>query len=178
MHGDLNQDIGYFEGQQPYQPPPQQPYYPPPQQGYGPPQGYYGPQPGYGPPQGPPVGPYAPPARPETVKPLVGGILLIIVAIEAFVYGGILATGASMLGSMSDIPGMGGLSTILLVCGIIFIVLGILVVLGGISAITRKSWPLALIGSIIGIFTIGFYFTGSLLSIIALILIAISKDEF
>jgi uncharacterized membrane protein HdeD (DUF308 family) len=116
--------------------------------------------------------------RQQTAKPLVAGILLIIVAIEAFAYGGILASGAEIVGAMSDVPGAEEVSTLLLICGIIFIVFGILAIVGGISSITRKSWALALIGSILGLFTIGFYFTGSILSIISLILIAISKNEF
>jgi hypothetical protein len=40
-------------------------------------------------------------------------------------------------------------------------------------------WPLALIGAIFGLFTFGlFFFEASILSLIALILIAISKNEF
>jgi hypothetical protein len=170
IQNQTNENFG-AQGQPPYYPPQQQyqqsPYQPP----YQPPG--YGPQP---PPGMPPGAPMIP--RQQTAKPLVAGILLIIVAIEAFAYGGILASGAEIVGAMSDVPGAEEVSTLLLICGIIFIVFGILAIVGGISSITRKSWALALIGSILGLFTIGFYFTGSILSIISLILIAISKNEF
>jgi hypothetical protein len=125
-----------------------------------------------------PPGPMGPPSKSSSPLPIVAGILLIIVALQAYIVGGALFVGSEMFASISDVPGADTLSDILKVCGIIFIILGILVIIGAISAITKKSWGLALVGSIIGIFTLGYYLTGTLLSIVALILIALSKDEF
>jgi hypothetical protein len=175
-----NQNTGNYEAQDqpPYQPPPQDYQQPYPQQDYGPPPGGdpYGAPPG-APPPGAPMGPM-PPVK-QSPLPLVAGILLIIVAIQAFAVGGILVAGAEIVGSaLGSMPGAEEAKTLLMICGAIFIVFGIMVIIGGVSAITRKSFALALIGSILGIFTVGYYFTGSILSIVALILIAISKDEF
>ena len=68
--------------------------------------------------------------------------------------------------------------TIIVVCGAIFIVLGIIELLGGIMALRRKMWALALVGSILGLFTFGFYGISSILSLVALIILAISRKEF
>jgi len=45
------------------------------------------------------------------------------------------------------------------------------------QAFLRKSWGFAVVGAIFGLLTIGAYRIGAVLSIVALILIAISKDE-
>ena len=71
-----------------------------------------------------------------------------------------------------------GFETILLVCGLIGITFSAFALLGGIMAIQRKMWGLALVGSILGLFIIGPVFISSLLSLIALILIAITHREF
>ena len=56
---------------------------------------------------------------------------------------------------------------------------GIIEILGGIMALRRKMWGLALVGSILGLFFFGWLgFEASLLSFIALILLVISKKEF
>ncbi|KYK29735.1 MAG: hypothetical protein AYK23_04970 [Candidatus Proteinoplasmatales archaeon SG8-5] len=68
--------------------------------------------------------------------------------------------------------------SILMVCGVIFIIFSILALLGGIMAITRKSWGFAVVGAIFGLLTIGPYGLGFVLGLVALILIIISKDEF
>ncbi|MEE8564982.1 MAG: hypothetical protein V3S79_01205, partial [Candidatus Thermoplasmatota archaeon] len=50
--------------------------------------------------------------------------------------------------------------------------------LGGIISIKRKMWGFTIVMSIIGLFTIGPFLLSSILSLIALILIALSKKEF
>jgi cobalamin synthase len=45
-------------------------------------------------------------------------------------------------------------------------------------ALRRKMWALALVGSILGLFTFGFYGISSILSLVALIILAISRKEF
>ena len=79
--------------------------------------------------------------------------------------------------SFMTIPGAEWFGTIWMICGVIGIILSIIVLVGGVMAIKKKNWAFALIGSIIGLVSVGFYL-GSLLSLIALILIVISKDEF
>jgi len=123
---------------------------------------------------------YGPPpmAKPQTWKPMLAGILLIIAAIDGMSFWGFLAFAGAAMSSI--IPGFGGaLSAIFLICGAIAIVFGIIAILGGIMAIRRKMWALALVGSILGLFFLGWAgFEASLMSFIALILLAISRNEF
>ncbi len=168
MQESLNQNPGNFEaqGQPPYQPPPQQQpqYQPPPYQ-----QPPYGPQPpGYG---APPPG-YGPPPK-KTGLPLVAGILLIIAGILAAANWAYVAFVVS--DAVSIVPGA---EEIVMVCGAIGIVLSLITLIGGIMAVQRKVWALALIGSILGLFIMGPFFLSSLLSLVALILVARSKNEF
>lgn len=60
----------------------------------------------------------------------------------------------------------------------ILIILSIVTFMGVISSIRRRHSDVAIVGSIIGIFTIGFFLLGSLLSIIAFYFILQSKEEF
>ena len=69
------------------------------------------------------------------------------------------------------------MSGIYVVCGIIIIVFAIFAILGGIMALQRKMWALALVGAILGLLSFGF-FISSILSIIAIVLLAISKSDF
>jgi hypothetical protein len=163
VRGGSNQNIGNFEaqGQPPYQQPPYQQQYqqPPPQYpGYGPPPGA---------PPGPPMGPYGPPAKPQSAKPVIGGVLILLGGIIGIIsWGWTLAVGTAF----SFIPGLGAL---LMVCGIIGVVLSIIALLGGIFAIKRQKYGLALVGGICSLL-VGYFILG----LIGLILVAISKDEF
>lgn len=124
----------------------------------------------------------APPGPPmgmgvqKTAKPIAGGILVAIAGILALYQG---ASIAFLGGGIAAIPGLGGLGleTILYVCGAIFIIFGLIALLGGIMALQRKMWGLALVGSILGLLGLGLLI-GSILALIGLILIAISKSEF
>ena len=140
--------------------------YPPPAY---PPPGY--PPPGYPPPGYPPSG-YPPPGYrpPRSNTPTVAGILLIIAGIDG------LINWIAAAVVLSSFPIFG--SEFALLCGALGTIFGIFAIIGGIMAIQRKVWALALIGSILGLFTVGFIFEASILSLVALILIAISKDEF
>lgn len=60
----------------------------------------------------------------------------------------------------------------------IIVLFSMIALLGAISSIRRRHSDVAIIGSIVGIFTIGFFLSGSILSIIALYLILQSKEEF
>jgi len=117
----------------------------------------------------------APPAKPQTMMPMIAGILLILSAIIAIAFWAYVAFVAAAFASF--LP-MGGLTTIIAICGGIFIILGIIELLGGVMALRRKMWALALVGSILGLFTVGFYGLSSILSLVGLIILAISRKEF
>ncbi len=128
-------------------------------------------------PQYPPQATYAQPMMPmqpeKTAKPVVAGALLIVAALIAIIDWGMIIVGSSQLDAF-----LPGLSSIVTVCGAIGLIFGIFALIGGVFALQRKMWGLALVGSILGLLTIGFLFLSSLFSLIALILIAISKSEF
>ena len=66
----------------------------------------------------------------------------------------------------------GTVGTILAIIAIVVLALAILELLGGISALQRKRWGLALAGSIAAAVP------GNVLGILAIIFLAMSKDEF
>lgn len=100
-----------------------------------------------------------PQQKKQSAMPVVGGVLILLVGIGYLVGGGVLVAGSSMF-----LFGGGVL------CGAVVLVLGIVAILGGIFAIERKNFAIALIG---GIFTVP-----SILGLVGLILLAVSKDEF
>ena len=69
-------------------------------------------------------------------------------------------------------------STDLVWCSSIVIILSIATIFGFIASWKRKHFDAAIVGCIVGIFTVGFYFIGSILSIAALFLLLKSKEEF
>ncbi len=122
----------------------------------------------------------------KTWKPIVAGILNIIagvlsllgaigviIGIIFFVSVGTQPFLTDMWGDLGDL-GIGlNFLIILLVIGAIFsAILGILPLLGGIYALQRKKWGLALAGSIVAIFS------STPLGIASTILVAVAKDEF
>lgn len=64
-----------------------------------------------------------------------------------------------------------------LLCVAIIGVFSVFALLGGLFSLRKKNFAIAIVGAILGIFTLGF-FIGSILSILALIFIAISKNAF
>lgn len=109
----------------------------------------------------------APTAKKESAMPTIGGILIIIAGIlELIVAAGLIAGGTALLGIS-----FGG-SGFLVVCGVIVAILGLVALLGGVFAIQRKHFGLAVLGGILGL--LGWFIPG----LIGLILIAISRDEF
>jgi hypothetical protein len=101
----------------------------------------------------------APQQKKESGMPVAGGVLVLIGGILYLGAGGVAMAGSSFVGLAGGV-----------LCGAVVLVLGILGILGGIFAIQRKSFAIALIG---GIFTVP-----TILGLIGLILIAVSKDEF
>ncbi len=63
-------------------------------------------------------------------------------------------------------------------CSIILAIFSVFALLGSVSCLKRQNFDVAIAGSVIGIFVFGFFMIGSLLSIIALIMIVTSREEF
>ncbi len=61
---------------------------------------------------------------------------------------------------------------------LLFLVFSVMALLGGLFSLQRKMLPLSLLGAILGIFTLGLFLIGFILSIAALILIVYSRYEF
>jgi len=97
---------------------------------------------------------------------LIGGII-------ALIYGGfVMAVGGS---AASLIPEAGA---IIAFCGAIELIFGLIAILGAIMALQRKSWGLALTGAIFCMLSMGPVFIASILGLIALILVAVSRQDF
>ncbi|MEF8832487.1 MAG: hypothetical protein V5A66_03090 [Candidatus Thermoplasmatota archaeon] len=123
----------------------------------------------------------------KSKKPMIAGVLMII----AFILTIFQASGFFLLDSGSiDIeeelenenviqeidPGL--IDMITNACGVLVLVLGIFLLIGGILAIKRIHWGISMLGAILGLFSFGPWFLGSLLSFLALIFLYLSKDEF
>ena len=63
-------------------------------------------------------------------------------------------------------------------CTLIILIFSIFALLGAIVCFKRQNFDVAIVGSVIGIFSFGFLFIGSILSLIAFVIIYKSKDEF
>lgn len=112
----------------------------------------------------------------KTWKPTVAGILTIIAGLLGLLIGIGLAVGFGLMGMMIGmIPGFPG--GLLALIGIPGIILGIVAILGGIYALRRRLWGLALAGSICALlFTLPFL--GWILAILAIIFVSLAKGEF
>jgi hypothetical protein len=101
----------------------------------------------------------------DSAMPLVAGILIILGSL-IYLGGGAAIIAGATLWSWADIE-EGGFAA---VCGGIVLVLGVVSLLGGIFAIQKRNFVMALLA---GILTIP-----SVLGLVGLILVAVSKDEF
>ena len=115
-----------------------------------------------------------PPAKKKTVMPVIGGIMILVGGVLSLVAGiGLVASvGAFDSLMLVDVEGVDMLEDLMTACGIIFIILGLIGVLGGVFAIMRKHFGLAILG---GVFALAGWFIPAL---IGLILVGVSKDEF
>jgi len=125
----------------------------------------------------------------QTSMPLIAGILLIltgVISICWWIYFNsiidIIFTEEMMTAAqLQEMPPgitIDQIKQMLATCGIIFCGLSIFPILGGILAIKKKLWGIALTGGILGLFTFGFLVISPVLSLIAIILIYISRKEF
>lgn len=123
----------------------------------------------------------APPPR-KSMLPVAGGVLILVAGVLALVMGvfylaldvsEIRESGATIPGEISDED----LENIMVICGSLCLIFGIIAIVGGFFGMTRKNFALAIVGGIFGLLGVGF-FIGALLAIIGLILIAMSRKEF
>ncbi len=135
---------------QPYPPPPPPPGAPPP--------------PGYG----------YPPVQ-DSSLPLLAGIFLLLGGLSNIIMGGLIFGFGDIIASL---PFGTGFGAIFMVCGAIVLIFGLFALIGAIFSFKREKWTLVLLGSILGLFGIGFYFTGSLFCLIALIIVATSRQYY
>lgn len=101
----------------------------------------------------------------KTWKPTVGGILAIIAGALQVIFGIVIAA----LGSIGWFFGMPWFSAI----GAPLIVFGIIAIVGGIYALRREVWGLALAGSICALIDPLF-----ILGVLAIIFVSLGKGEF
>ncbi len=102
----------------------------------------------------------------RTWKPTTAGILCIIAGVIGLLSGMTISIIGSIAGIHIAVPWIGAI-------GIPFIVLGILSLVGGIYALKRRVWGLALTGSICALVS-GYLVLG----ILAIIFVSMGKDEF
>lgn len=125
-------------------------------------------------------------------KPIIAGILLIFSGLLSVVmWMGLASMDVSLIGS-TILPEFESISSeygliafseesikeLFVICGSIGFFLSIFTILGGIMSIKKQRWGVVLLGSILGLFTIGPLFSSSILSLIGLVLIIISRNEF
>ncbi len=114
--------------------------------------------------------------------PMIAGILLLIAGISGLLtWSTFLAADATVFQNLlppdSHITAQ-QVQSFLQTCSILGLVFSALVFVGGIMAIRRKSWGLAMAGSVLGLFTIGILFSASVFSLLGLALLFISRKEF
>ena len=108
----------------------------------------------------------------KTWKPTAAGILCIIAGVPIVVIAGIVVAG--IVGELIRPSPMGGGYGLILsfLFGPPLIIVGTLAIVGGICALRRKNWGLALAGSICALLA------GLILGILAIIFVSMGKGEF
>lgn len=105
----------------------------------------------------------------KTWKPTVAGILSIAAGIPGIIIGliiGVIGGTIGWIGNFPMVPNVLGVLTAPIV------ILGIISIIGGIYALKRQKWGLALAGSICALFP------GWILGILAIIFVVMGRDEF
>ena len=121
--------------------------------------------------------------------PLIAGVLLIIAGvlgiifwfqmytIDTILFESIMDNINQMVGNENPFD-EGQIIGLVRACLTIGIVISIFPILGGILAIKRKLFYIVIVGGIFGIFSIGVFYLSIILSIISLVLLIQSKDQF
>jgi hypothetical protein len=113
----------------------------------------------------------------KTWKPTTAGILTIIAGFLGLLIAIAVAVGLGIAGTLAGmIPGFPGAGFLALIA-IPGIILSIVAIVGGIYALMRRLWGLALAGAICALlFTLPFL--GWILAILAIIFVSLGKGEF
>ena len=109
----------------------------------------------------------------KTWKPTTAGILAIISGVIGCIYSVVVAIIGGITGGALSVFGLGALGGIIVAVGVILLILGVIAIVGGAAAMKRKSWGLALAGSICALFS-----PVGILGILAIIFVALGKSEF
>ena len=119
--------------------------------------------------------------KPRTDKPMIAFIILtfvfiigLISAISIQIKSEIFFNNALRLLSYTNI----NLNNLSIVVSITIFIFSIFALIGSIFSFKRKRLKIVIICTFLSILSIGFYFIGSLLSIVALIIIFYSREEF
>ena len=88
-------------------------------------------------------------------------------------YDFVMTEGSSEI-ERGEYPDWDVISSFVFVCSSLVIVFAVLALVGGYFAIKRKSYGFAVLGAVLGLFTL----IGAIFALVALIILAISKDEF
>jgi hypothetical protein len=107
-------------------------------------------------------------SRSDSSSPVIGGIMSILAGVFAVGQGLLYMAGSSMVSLY------GGS---LCLCGSIDFLFGIGAIYGGVEALKRGSFTIALVGAILGLLGFGFVI-GALFGLLAVVFIAVSRDEF
>jgi len=97
--------------------------------------------------------------------------------IKTFVYEGTNKVDFTLKPGSHEQDIMSEVNNVLYVCSIVIFILSVFTLLGGIFALKRKHFGIAVIGAIMGMPALGFL-VGLILSIIALIFLVLSRNEF
>jgi len=112
----------------------------------------------------------------KTWKPTAAGILTLITGFLALLLWILVAVGLGIAGTLIDmIPGFPGASFLALMA-VPGIILSIVAIVGGIYALRRSVWGLALAGAICAFFPLPLL--GWILAILAIIFVSLGKREF
>jgi hypothetical protein len=104
----------------------------------------------------------------KTWKPTTAGILSIVAGVLNLIVGiALAATDVMLLGPIIGLPVLGPIAAVLIVLGIVSLV-------GGIFAIQRRIWGVALAGAICALFPPPVIILG----ILAIVFVALGKREF
>ena len=115
----------------------------------------------------------------QTWKPTIAGILDIVAGAGGIIVWFLLVLGILVFGFFSTSSSFGevlnwsnAVLLIIVILAIPFVALSILSIVGGVFALRRRIWGLALAGSI------GAIFCSTVLGVVAIIFTVLSKDEF
>ena len=136
----------------------------------------------------PPYPQYAPPPYPQYAQPpretklavaggvlvLVGGILALITSFLGLILFSLLY--GDYYGGMYYYPYSFGMLQV--ICGVVGMAFAIIAIIGGVLAIKKRSFAMAIVGAVFCLLSVGPLGISSILGLIGLILIAISSHEF